>query len=492
MLFVAPRSFSRTVRTVHQFVVVLIAICCFAGIASAQTTVTLGTPGTHINADVTIQGGAYAYSDFSTSDVLSSKVSTSDSYTRRILLKFDTQNYIPANAVIQSAKLYLVLKTAESSENRPFNAYWVNQSFTKGQTNWYYAKDGSAWSRAGGDYGQNYGTTYVANAIGGTYTFDLTKMVQAAVNGQLGSRYTRVGLLDVGAATSGNYREFYSTRAANAAVWPKLVVTYGGSSTTTTTVTPAPAPAPAPAPTTSSTLRLMQWNIHKTKDSTGACNPDLIASGIAAQNVDVVSLNEVNFFSGVCAWTFDMGLKLQGLVEQKTGVTWYIQNVNAGSVGNVLLSRIRPVSSGSYLLDYNRGVAQMTLSVNGRYVNVFSTHIEYDVSSYRPIQINELRTFMGTLADPRIVMGDFNMYPGSTDYSLMASLYGDAWASALSAGTAWSFNGTGATHGTSRFDYAFYSKVATLALQSVKVPDMRVNGVVPSDHDPVVSIFTVK
>jgi endonuclease/exonuclease/phosphatase family metal-dependent hydrolase len=476
---------SRTARFV-QLVLVLIAIGSFAATASAQTTVTLGTPGTHINADLTIQGGGYAYADFSNSDALSSKVSTSESYTRRILLKFDTQNYIPANAVIQSAKLYLVLKTAESAENRPFNAYWVNQSFAKGQTNWYYYKDGQAWSRAGGDYGQNFGTTYVGNAVGATYAFDLTKMVQAAVNGQLGSRYTRVALLDAGAATSGNFREFYSTRALNSALWPRLVVTYGGSSAT------APAPAPAPAPTTSSTLRVMQWNIHKTKDSNGVCNPDLIASGIAAQNVDVVSINEVNFFSGVCAWTFDMGEKLEALVEQKTGVTWYRQNVNPNGVGNVLLSRIRPVSSSSYILDYGRGVAQMTLVVNGRNVNVFSTHVEYDVASYRPIQINEARNFVNTFAEPRIVMGDFNTNPGTTDYYLMANTFGDAWASALSAGTAWSYNGTGATHGTSRFDYAFYSKVASLAVTSVKVPDMRVNGVVPSDHDPVISVFTVK
>ena len=36
---------------------------------------------------------------FSTSGVLASKKSTSDSYNRRIMLKFDTENYIPANVV---------------------------------------------------------------------------------------------------------------------------------------------------------------------------------------------------------------------------------------------------------------------------------------------------------------------------------------------------------------------------------------------------------
>src|SRR5262249_44526146 len=161
-----------------------------------------------------------------------------------------------------------------------------------------------------------------------------------------------------------------------------------------------------PPSTTGSTLRVMQWNIHKTKDSTGACNPDLIASSIAAQNPHVVSLNEVNFFSGVCAWTFDMGEKIRSLVQQRTGVTWYIQNVNPNGVGNVLLSRIAPVSSSSTLLDYGRGVAHMAIVVNGRTVHVFSTHMEYDVASWRPIQIQEAVNYAGNYSDPRIIMGD--------------------------------------------------------------------------------------
>jgi endonuclease/exonuclease/phosphatase family metal-dependent hydrolase len=236
----------------------------------------------------------------------------------------------------------------------------------------------------------------------------------------------------------------------------------------------------------------MQWNIHKTKDSAGQCNPDLIASGIAAQNVDVVSLNEVNIFAGVCAFTFDMGVKLESLLEQKTGITWYRQSVNPNGVGNVLLSRIRPVSSGSYLLDYGRGVAQMTLVVNGRNVNVFSTHVEYETAAWRPIQIAEAVSYLNSFAAPRIVMGDFNTEPSTSDYWIIANLYRDAWAVASGAGTGSAFNGTGATHGTSRFDYAFYSNVTTLSLQGVRVPDMRVGTLYPSDHDPVVSTFTVK
>ena len=476
--------------------VALVATCGFVATASAQTTVTLSTPGTHINADLYVQGGTAASTDFSRAAVLASKVS-SEAYTRRIFLKFDTQNHIPANTVITSAYLYLTLNKAENSENRPFTAYHVNKSFVRWETTWKTFRSGQYWSRTGGDLGSSFGTTYVGAAVGTPYRFDLTKLVQAAVNGQFGSRYTRVALIDTGAATNGNYREFHSTRSSNTAARPRLVVTYGAATSTTS---PSPTPAPTDsttsptttAPTSTATIRVMQFNIHKTKDSRGVCNPDLIASTIATQKPDVVSLNEVNFFSGACAWSFDMGAKLESLVEQKTGVAWYRQHVNgADGVGNVLLSRYAPLSKGSIALSYGRGVAQMSIMVNGRIINLFSTHVEYYNSSWRPIQIKEALRWMSGFSEPRIMMGDFNTWPNTADYSLMAVPYQDAWVAAQKAGTAWAFNGTGVTKGTSRFDYIFHSRVAALSLQSVKVPDTRVNGIWPSDHHPVIAVFRV-
>ena len=316
--------------------------------------------------------------------------------------------------------------------------------------------------------------------------------MQRSVNGDFGSRYTRLALVDTGGVSRINYKEFYSTRAANVAVRPRLVVTYG-----TAQSTPPPTSTPAPVvPSTGTTLRVMQWNIQKTKGSDGLCNPDRITDTIVAQNVDIVSLNEVNFFSGVCAWTFDMGERLQSLMQQKTGMTWYRQSVNvAGGTsgyGDVLLSRYPPVSSSTTLLDYTRGVAQMGIVVNGRTVNVFSTHMEWDVAWWRPIQITEAVNWVANFSEPRIVLGDFNTWPGTSDYDIIASPLLDAWAAAFDAGAATSYNGTGATHGTSRFDYAFFSGVTALSLTSVDVPDTRVNGVYPSDHDPVVAVFTVR
>lgn len=494
---------NRILRLFHPVVMAFIAIASLAGSASAQTTVTLSTPGTHINADLTIQGGASGWTDFSNSPVLASKVSGNESFTRRILLKFDTQNYIPANAVIQSAYLYLVLNHAESPENRPFTAYYVTRSFVRWETNWYQFRNGQAWSRAGGDFGQSYGTTYVGGAEGSAYRFDLTDIVQRSVNGEFGSRYTRVALLDTGGVSKGNYKEFHSTRAPDASVRPRLVITYGtstsssttSSTTSTSTTTTTETAVSSPSTSTGTTLRVMQWNVSKTKGSDGVCNPDRIANTIVAQSPDVVSLNEVNFYSGACAWDFDMGERLRSLVQQKTGQTWYKQHVNVyggtSGYGNVLLSRYQPVSSSSTLLSYQRGVAQMTIAVNGRYVNLFSSHFEYYESSWRTVQITEAVSWMSGFSEPRIFLGDVNTWPNTSDYYLLATPYQDAWTAAQSLGTATAYNGTGATHGSSRFDYAFHSRVSTLSLVSVTVPDTRVNGVYPSDHDPVVAVYRV-
>jgi endonuclease/exonuclease/phosphatase family metal-dependent hydrolase len=454
--------------------------------ASAQTTVTLSAPGTQVNADMTIQGGSSALTDFSNSPVLASKASSSDAYDRRILFKFDTQDYVPANAVITSAKLQLVLKAAESSAGRPLTAYYITKSFADGQTNWHYYRTGQAWSTAGGDLGASFATTNVGNAVGSTYTFDLTKLVQRTVNGEFGSRYTRVALVDMGGADSGSYREFHSSRSTSTSLRPRLVVTYSTSGSST------PSPAPSISSTgTGTTLKVMQWNIHNTKGSDGVCNPDRVAGAIVKQNPQVVSLNEVKFYAGACSFTFDMSVKLQSLLQQKTGVTWYLKSIYADGTGNVLLSRLPLVTASSHLLSYSAGVAQVGVVVNGRTINLSSTHVEYYNASWRTAQIKEVVSWLTGFSSPRIVMGDFNTNPGTSDYNLLATPYQDAWAAAKSAGTATSYNGSGATHGASRFDYVFYSRTSTLVLKSVSVPDTRVSGVYPSDHDPVIAVFGV-
>jgi len=83
------------------------------------------------------------------------------------------------------------------------------------------------------------------------------------------------------------------------------------------------------------------------------------------------------------------------------------------------------------------------------------------------------------------LMGDLNTWQGTPDYYSIANLYMDGWLSALYSGTASSYNGTGATEGLSRLDYIFLSN--GISLDGVAVPYTVVDGVKPSDHDPVVA-----
>ena len=467
-------------RASCRFVAFVTALVALANAASAQTTVTLSTPGTHISVDTTIRDGAYAANNYSTTDALVSKKAGGAGLNRRILVKVDTESYIPANAVIQSARLYLVLKSADSAEQRPLTAYRVTKSFTKTGASWHYFRDGEAWTTSGGDVDGSFGTTTVGGGPGTTYTFELTDLVQRSVNGEFGSRWTRVELIDTGSVSDGSYKAFHSTRAVTASLRPRLVVTYTSNATAT------------PPPTTGTTLRVMQWNIKNARGSDGVCNPDRIASTILTQQAHVISLNEVKAYAGECSWTFDMSAKLESLLESKSGVAWYRSYVQiSGKAGNVLLSRLPLVSSSTTLLSYSRGVAQVGVVVNGRTINLFSTHLEYYTASWRTTQINQALAWMRNFPEPRIMLGDFNTWPGTSDYTLMATPYQDSWTAGTSAGIATAFNGTGSTSGGSRFDYVFYSRVSALTLQAVQVPDTRINGVYPSDHHPVIATFRV-
>jgi len=91
-------------------------------------------------------------------------------------------------------------------------------------------------------------------------------------------------------------------------------------------------------------------------------------------------------------------------------------------------------------------------------------------------------------------MGDFNTWPNTSDYTLFSTPLQDAWPAAVKSGTGTSYNGgaAGNTHGDSRFDYVLFTRNSVLVLNSVNVPNTSVSGVWPSDHDPVVAVFSVK
>ncbi len=248
---------------------------------------------------------------------------------------------------------------------------------------------------------------------------------------------------------------------------------------------------------TTSTLKVLDWNIHHGVGTDGVYDIDRIAAWIAKTGANVASLNEVEKYTG---WgNEDQPARFASLLKSKTGKTWYYnfatRDGNTNGQGNLLLSTFPIDSTADHLLSYTRSVAQIRLTINGRAVNIFSTHLDADSSSRRTTQISELKSWTSTFPEQRIIAGDFNAYPGAAEIAGMTSGHYDTWAVAKANGTAVAYSGNEAGNTkNSRIDYVFQSKGATsLVVKASQVFDIRnSSGVMPSDHRPVMTTFEVR
>jgi endonuclease/exonuclease/phosphatase family metal-dependent hydrolase len=240
---------------------------------------------------------------------------------------------------------------------------------------------------------------------------------------------------------------------------------------------------------------VLQYNTHHGGwGSDGVYSTDRIANWIVASNADIVSLNEIEM-KDMWSKNLDQSVIYQDLLQQKTGVTWYkiLVNAHGGTtgIGNLVLSKIPFIATGTYQLSFGRAAVNVTIDVNGRTVNFTSVHLDSEVASYRVREIAELLPWEAGLAENRLILGDFNAWPASTEITTMKAAYVDTWVAAQALGTA---IGNGITHGTHRIDYIFQSKAAanlTLVSQQIYAT-ADANGVTPSDHEPVLAIFEVR
>ena len=454
--------------------------------AQAQTLVVLDAPDTEVR-DGFIRGGTYANTVFDTG-VLVTKANSNESYRRHALLKFDTETFVPAGTAIQSATLTLTLRSSEA-DTRTLGAYHVATSFDESAATWYRRKTGYNWGTPGGDLGSRYAEVTVPPTPGLRVTLNVTTLVQAAVNGTFGSRYTRIALRDLGASSASSYKEFYSSEATDPALRPQLVVTYGGST-------------PPPPPPTTSTLKVLHWNTHYgIGNYDGVYNIDRIATWIASVNPDVVSLNEVEKYVSSHG-NEDQPARYAALLRAKTGRTWYYHfaqrygDWSSNGGGNLLLSRFPIGATANLEMNCDRSAGLATITVNGRNINVASTHFDSQSSSCRVSEIAEILPWLRGFSSPRILAGDFNASPGNSTLAPIWAEYIDGWPAASALGTAVDYVGNsrdGATHNY-RIDYILLARDSSaLAVRSAQVYDARdANGVRMSDHKPLMVTFDVR
>jgi endonuclease/exonuclease/phosphatase family metal-dependent hydrolase len=242
---------------------------------------------------------------------------------------------------------------------------------------------------------------------------------------------------------------------------------------------------------------VLDWNIHHGVGTDGDYDIDRIAGWIAKTGATVVSLNEVERYTG---WgNEDQPARFASLLKSKTKKNWYYnfaqRDGGTKGQGNLLLTTYEIESDDDYELSYSRAVSRIAIIVNGIRVNLYSTHLDADSSARRSTQIRELKAWADNYPEQRIVLGDFNAGSSTGEISLMTASYGDSWATAQShdLDVSYSGNASGNTR-NSRIDYVFYSKQASkLKLKRMQVFDVRDSkGVMPSDHRPLMATFDVK
>jgi endonuclease/exonuclease/phosphatase family metal-dependent hydrolase len=87
-----------------------------------------------------------------------------------------------------------------------------------------------------------------------------------------------------------------------------------------------------------------------------------------------------------------------------------------------------------------------------------------------------------------------NAWPDQTSIGHINQTYYDSWTVARNQGSAVAFAGNSGETKSGRIDFIFYSKNSrNLSVKSSQVYDTRAaNGVMPSDHRPVLTTFIVR
>jgi endonuclease/exonuclease/phosphatase family metal-dependent hydrolase len=453
----------------------------------------LNQTGTQVT-DTTIRNGIYANAN-QDGPLLIMRHSTADrDYERRAILKFDTQNTIPAYTKISSATLTLTVKSGmgTAGEKRPVTAYRITQPFQEAQATWKTRQGTYAWVMQGADMAEQVAIAGggASNVPGSKVTFDVTTLVQNTLNGKFDSRYTRIGLIDVGTDVIESYREYYASEDVDPAKRPTLTVVLATSVTSTPPPpppsTPPPPPStPPPSPSgTTSTLKVLQWNVRQGYGIDMKSNIDRVVAFIVSKRPDIISFNEI--CQGGCSPAgVDMPKTIAAKLTAQTGQTWTYNWVKGGEQageGECVMTHLGIDASDDYYLDTVRSVAMARVMVNGRILNFFSTHLDQKTSATRLAEVKKLVSWAVAESEQRIVAGDFNSWPGPVEITEMGKTYTDSWVAATSKGTAVSAPGHpyGVTKNT-RLDYVWSSKgAAAVSVTRAEVIDTIAMGI--SDH----------
>jgi endonuclease/exonuclease/phosphatase family metal-dependent hydrolase len=210
-------------------------------------------------------------------------------------------------------------------------------------------------------------------------------------------------------------------------------------------------------------IKVMTFNIHHGKGMDLKVDLYRIAEVIEKSNAHIIGLNEVDkhfskrsYFEDQISWLakqLNMNYAFSPSLSLKPKTMSKVRQY-----GNALLSRYPIVAKSSYLFDLISGVIEgrslleATIQINNQLVLVNVTHLSINPYLHKK-QTDFILNRLSNYSYPFIIMGDWNMMPGSRGWRKMTRETQDAWYIAgIGAGHTYP-----SLHPRVRLDYIFVS-----------------------------------
>lgn len=257
------------------------------------------------------------------------------------------------------------------------------------------------------------------------------------------------------------------------------------------------SPGEWPAEPAGAQIRIMTYNIHHGEDLEGELSLDRIAGLIAAHEVDVVALQEVDSY-----WAERSAFADQpGELAEKLGMEVFYAPIydlepaasqeGRRRYGLAVLSRFPIIEQTNHELTRQTyedeviklpGFPAVTLDVGGARLHVYNTHLDYRPDpTIRQIEISEMLEIIEDVEGPTILLGDLNARPDAAEMDTVFAQFVDAWG-VRGSGDGFTFP---AGEPDRRIDYILVS-------ENIRVDSVAVLESTASDHRPVVADLTIR
>lgn len=232
-------------------------------------------------------------------------------------------------------------------------------------------------------------------------------------------------------------------------------------------------------------ITIMSFNIHHGRGTDGVLNLQRIADLIAACDVDVAVLNEVDRNFSSRSDNIDQIDWLAHYLQMDYAFGPAVHRGENREFGNAVLSRYPIADIQNYRLHYrlveDRALLDVTCLIEAQPIKLYATHLSLDRITHRR-QTSFILNKVRETRLPVILAGDWNMKPGSSPWCHVTRHLMDSWQEA-GEGSGFTFP---SYRPRARLDYIFLSP-------SFRVVQADVVKTLPeaSDHLPlVIKVYT--